>query len=31
MEGLPAKSGRDPKFKEAFSIRFWLHLTLQHF
>ena len=25
-----AKSGRDPKFKEAFTIRFWQPLSLQH-
>ena len=24
------KSGRDPKFKEAFTIRFWQPLSLQH-
>ena len=28
---VDGKSGRDPKFKEAFTIRFWQPLRLQHF
>jgi hypothetical protein len=30
MAGLPDKSGRNPKFKEAFTIGFWQPLSLQH-
>jgi hypothetical protein len=29
MAGLPEKSGRDPKFKKDFTMRFWQHLSLQ--
>jgi hypothetical protein len=28
---VDGKTGRDPKFKEAFAIRFWQPLSLQHF
>ena len=31
MAGWMEKSGRDPKFKEAFTIRYWQPLSLQHF
>ena len=27
---VDGKSGRDPKFKEAFTIRFWQPISLQH-
>ena len=30
MAGLPEKNGRDPKFEERLSIRFWQPLSLQH-
>jgi hypothetical protein len=30
MAGLPDKSGRDPKFKEAFTFGFWQPLSLQN-